>query len=641
MITRLIAGLIAACWAGGPLAAPPSPPPLSAYGALPALEEIEIAPTGDRVAYVAVVGDERRLVVQPLTGGRAAQIRAGKAKVRWLQWAGPDHLLITTSTTASLPSVRGRHEWFQVISYNVRTGTAAVLLNRTERTINAIAGDPVVGSHRGRPTVFVPGLTLRGAGVYDLYRVDLDTGLGRIHQEGGENTRDWVVRPDGAAVARSEYNDKTGRWRILFKDGAAWREAMAVSALLDRPSLVGLGRDGRSVLVSLRASEERRLFEVAGPGGARTGPLDPADKEAAPLFDPLSGRLLALSYLDQVREYQFFDPALARSWRKARLAFPKDQVRLQSWTPDFQKLVVMVEGAKDASTYYLVDLKTNRADLLGDGRPGVPPEAIAPVRSITYGARDGLPIQAYLTLPVGRAPRGLPLIVLPHGGPQARDEPGFNWWSQALASRGYAVLQPNFRGSEGFGRKFIEAGYGEWGRKMQTDLSDGVRHLAGQGTIDPRRVCIMGASYGGYAALAGATLDPGVYRCAVSVNGVSNLAAMLAAEARDARRANTASVRYWSRFMGADFRQRRELDAVSPARQAARASAPILLIHGKDDTVVPYAQTAEMERALRAAGKPVEVVTLSGEDHWLSRGDTRLLMLRSAVAFVERHNPPR
>ena len=237
-------------------------------------------------------------------------------------------------------------------------------------------------------------------------------------------------------------------------------------------------------------------------------------------------------------------------------------------------------------------------------------------------------------------PQGLPLIVLAHGGPAARDVLGFDWWAQAIASRGYAVLQPNFRGSTGYGRDFLEAGYGEWVRKMQPDLSDGVRWLAGQGVIDPARVCIVGASYGGYAALAGPTLDRGVYRCAVSVNGVSDLRRMVDREARMRAEDENAAVRYWNRFMGAERLGDRSLDERSPFRLAEQADAPILLIHGRDDTVVPVEQSRLMAQALRRAGKPVELVELDGEEHWLSRSSTRLQMLTALMAFLLEHNPP-
>lgn len=206
-----------------------------------------------------------------------------------------------------------------------------------------------------------------------------------------------------------------------------------------------------------------------------------------------------------------------------------------------------------------------------------------------------------------------------------------------MASRGYAVLQVNYRGSAGFSWNFLQAGFGQWGRKMQTDLSDGVRYLAADGTIDPKRVCIVGASYGGYAALAGAALDPGVYRCAASVAGLSDMRRFVA---WSKMRSGVEAQRYWSRFMGAQGLSDPVLQQISPALHVDKVSIPILLIHGKDDTVVPLEQSRLMESALQKAGKPVEVLVMEGEDHWLSRGDTRLQMLNSVVAFLEKHNPP-
>ncbi len=187
------------------------------------------------------------------------------------------------------------------------------------------------------------------------------------------------------------------------------------------------------------------------------------------------------------------------------------------------------------------------------------------------------------------------------------------------------------------GLRYIEAGFGEWGRKMQTDLSDGVRYLVKEGIVDPARVCIAGASYGGYAALAGVTLDPGVYRCAVSVSGPADLKRMLQWE----NRTHVQRVqRYWDRFMGVTGPDDPVLDTISPIKHLDAVNVPILLIHGRDDTVVAFEQSSVMFDALKRAKKDVAMVTLKNEDHWLSRSETRLQMLQSSVAFLRAHNPP-
>jgi dipeptidyl aminopeptidase/acylaminoacyl peptidase len=211
----------------------------------------------------------------------------------------------------------------------------------------------------------------------------------------------------------------------------------------------------------------------------------------------------------------------------------------------------------------------------------------------------------------------------------------FDWIAQAFASRGYAVFQPNFRGSTGHGADFELAGHGEWGRKMQSDISDGLADLARQGIVDPQRVCIVGASYGGYAALAGVTLQQGLYRCAVAIAGISDVARMVATDVSE-----SGFDPLLKRALGEEVGTGRDLDAISPLRFVNRVTVPVMLIHGKDDTVVSPDQSKAMANALRKAGKSVEYVTLPGEDHWLSRGATRQAMLEAAVGFVTRNNPP-
>jgi len=302
---------------------------------------------------------------------------------------------------------------------------------------------------------------------------------------------------------------------------------------------------------------------------------------------------------------------------------------------DFSQIVVLAEGPQSGYEYLLVDTTTGAIDRVGSVYEGFGPPA--PVRRFTYRASDGLEIPSYLTLPLGRPAHGLPLVVLPHGGPAARETGDFDWLAQALAWRGYAVLQPNFRGSTVSGTH-LAAGFGQLGRKMQTDLSDGVRALARDGTIDPARVCIVGLSYGGYAALAGVTLDPGVYRCAVSIAGVSDLERMR--QWSHKRDHHGAARRFWDDFLGVSGSADSATRALSPVHHAAEVTVPVLLVHGRDDTVVPYEQSERMASALQAAGKPVTFMPLNGEDHWLSQSGTRSATLQHVLAFLAANDPP-
>ena len=259
---------------------------------------------------------------------------------------------------------------------------------------------------------------------------------------------------------------------------------------------------------------------------------------------------------------------------------------------------------------------------------------VGPMRMLQYTASDGMKMEGVLTLPPGAMAKNLPALVLVHGGPAAHDVAGFDWIAQALASRGYAVFQPNFRGSTGYGVAFELAGHGEWGRKMQTDISDGLAEIVRQGIVDPKRVCIMGGSYGGYAALAGVTLQQGIYLCAISISGISDLNDMVRSY-----NDTSGSDPMLMRNLKAELGSGNDIKAISPIRFADQVRVPVLLIHGQNDTVVKYAQSSQMADALRHTGKTVELIPLPGEDHWLSKSETRMALLRAAINFVEKYNP--
>jgi dipeptidyl aminopeptidase/acylaminoacyl peptidase len=254
------------------------------------------------------------------------------------------------------------------------------------------------------------------------------------------------------------------------------------------------------------------------------------------------------------------------------------------------------------------------------------------VVAVDYQARDGLSIPAYVTLPPSidglEEARNLPFVVLPHGGPTARDFLEFDWLSQFLAHQGFGVLQMNFRGSAGYGETFRAAGDRQWGQAMQDDITDGTRWLFENGLADPDRTSILGASYGGYAALMGAVKTPDLFRCAVSINGVSDLPTVIADE-RD-----YIGGTYGTRHIGRLWGDRKMLAENSPARRADEITAPVLLIAGEEDRVVPPEHSERMRRAMERAGKAVELVTLEEGSHRLDVGNNRVLALRAIDRFL-------
>ncbi|TAL36031.1 MAG: S9 family peptidase [Phenylobacterium sp.] len=625
--------------------------PLAAYGGLPSIDAIEISPDGSTLAVIVSDGKNRGIVLRPTAGGPQKTYPVGASKVRRLDWVGSDHLIVTTSQTERLIGWTGDKGEFSLgYVLDVKAQKVSPLFEEslekmqtgthfrgasTQITdpLNILAGPPEVRVIDGKPTVFVEKITFKeGWGVITVVRADLKSGRRDIVEFGERDTRAVLLGPEGTIIARSDYDAKSGRWALKLRQGGGWFDARTAVAKLDRPYMVGLGRDGTSVLIGELEAGGYVLREVS-PDGKASEPLDVRNGDDV-IFDPETRRPIGLYALvgDEGR-YTFFAERDQKVWAAVKAAFKGDAVDLASWSHDRQKIVVLVDSAAEGPAYALVDLATRKAEWLGPQYEKLMPEDLSKVQPVRFKARDGLDLTGYLTLPNGREARNLPLVVLAHGGPESRDTPGFDWWSQAIASRGYAVLRVNYRGSDGFGRAFVEAGYGQWGRKMQTDLSDGARYLAAQGMIDPKRVCIVGASYGGYAALAGATIDTGVYRCAVSVAGVSDLRKLVEDEGRSAKR-------YWKRFMGVERLSDPALAQISPITHVDKVSIPVLMVHGRDDTVVPLEQSEIMADALRKAGKPVELIVQKGEDHWLSRGETRSAMLESTMAFVEKHNPP-
>ena len=628
---------------------------LEVYARLPHIEAVTLSPDGTRLAVVRPDGNTRIVsVIELAHGGVVRQLRGGDEKLRSLSWADNNHLLIATplgGLPGELAGLVGLQvpELFQAQVYDIKGNNLFLVPPRNGfsdlSVMNIIAGEVEVRRTNDRTQLFIPDVQELFPRVDSgprtgraLMRVELGTHGAQLVAPARAGNVGWVLDADGAIAAAESYDTKTGRWSILIHREGAMQEAVSGEAPFEFPRLVGLGPTADTVIVRELEGGEPVWGTLSLKDGSRAALVADYRTLERPIEDPLTHRVIGAVHQGESEEYVFFDPEHAKAWQSVLTAFHDERVHFESASNDFRKIVVRVEGERDGYGFELVDLNTHRAESLGEVYQGI--RQRYEVRRITYPAGDGLRIVAYLTLPRGKAAQNLPLIVLPHAGPAARDTPDFDWWSQALADQGYAVLRPNYRGSD-LTRTLLARGFGEWGRKMQTDLSDGVRFLAAEGIADPARVCIVGASYGGYAALAGVSLERGVYRCAVAVAGIADLRRMLA-WIRDQRPASSTGAwqPYWDRFLGSSDANDPRVDAVSPIRHVDAIKVPVLLIHGPDDPVVPFEQSAEMYDALHAAHKDTRLILLPNEDHWLSRSETRLQMLRSAVDFLREHNPP-
>lgn len=642
---RVIAASLVALAA--PVAAQVAPPPLDAYGELPAIEDMAVSPSG-QIAMLATSSGKRILAMLDPALQPIRVLEVGDIKVRGFRWIGDDAIMIQRSETIDLDErfLARSAEIFNVMIVPVDPQEQIRTVFADERDmVHAVFGNYGFRQLGGKWTGLFAGRAmarqLDGTYYYEggksaLYAVDLAANKSRRMTTAPTSNEyaDWLVDEQGKVTATLHFTETNYNWRLL---NARDRQIASGNSPKGGAWLVAFGAGGDTAIYAITPEHgPARYYEVPLDGGAEPTELWPDLIVETVYSNPNTSRMIG--YLPEGHAGEA-DPIFGDAEVQARVSQVLDAFRpfggvAYDWTPGFGRIVVHTGGNNDSGTWFLIDTERGQSTVIGKARPQIGPTQVGPISTIHYAARDGLELEAILTLPPGREAKGLPLVMLPHGGPRAHDDEIFDWWAQAFASRGYAVLQPNFRGSTEHGEEFMHAGDGEWGKKMQTDLSDGMVWLADQGIVDPARACIVGASYGGYAALAGVTLQQGLYRCAVSVAGVSDLKLFFEREYRESGRSRETRDD-WLEMMG----PRGELDTVSPRAFAARADAPILLIHGRDDTVVPFEQSTKMADSLLDAGKPVEFVELQGEDHWLSRSDTRKQMLQAAVAFVEEHNP--
>jgi len=450
----------------------------------------------------------------------------------------------------------------------------------------------------------------------------------RIFVSGGSESIDWFIDRGGKILATEEFNNGVQRiWGRLLDRRNLIHESGAEVPILGS---IGISPDGQSVIVSAipQGSDFGAYYELDLFDGSIGEPLyhrGGSDIER-PLMD-INRVVYGVEYSGFLPRYEFHDAALTERVRAIQSTLESTASYLVDWTPDFSHLVFRLSGGITSGAYVIVGPDSPKPKLLAFIREGIPAEAVAPTSVIEYEARDGLKIPALVTARVDvQADGKAPLIVLPHGGPSSYDRYEFDWLAQYFAGRGMVVLQPQFRGSLGFGSALSRAGVGEFGARMSTDLDDGVQHLIDEGLVDQSRVCMVGHSYGGYAALAAGAFSTFDYKCLVAIAGVSDWKRMKLTYSRMFQGD-------WSDF--GDEMTERSLKDISPVNFAKQFRSSVLLIHGRNDTIVPYHQSTDMWRALRFRGKSVELVRLKSEDHYLSGYETRLEALRAIESFLD------
>lgn len=485
------------------------------------------------------------------------------------------------------------------------------------------------------PDVIYIGLNDRDKAWHDLYKLKISTGERTLIRKNTEKIAGWIFDETGNLRLALRIADN-GDQELLRVDPSAFTKVYSCS-VFETCAPVRFHKDGQRVYLETNKGDGVDLDALVlfHPS---TGEVDPVDSDplkrvdfGGAVFSELTGDLVATVYVEDHPRRYFRDKSFEADYDWIEKELHGSDFNIPSRSLDEKIWLVNATSDTEPGKVYLFDRTTRKLTFQYQVREKLPREYLAHVRSIRYTSSDGLEIPAYLTLPNGVPGKGLPLVVFPHGGPWARDHWGYNPIAQFFANRGYAVLMPNFRGSVGYGKKFLNAGNGEWGRKMQDDITWGVKYLVAQGIADSKRVGIMGISYGGYATLAGVAFTPELYRAAVDSAGPSNLITLL-----------EATPPYWEAMRKFLFARMADLNTAegqkwlkerSPLNAAANIKTPLLVVQGANDPRVNRAEAEQIVVALRDRGLPVEYMLAPDEGHGYARPVNNMAMFMAAEKF--------
>jgi dipeptidyl aminopeptidase/acylaminoacyl peptidase len=634
------ARLAACCLLAASLrAAPPPELPVETFFKKANLSSLTFSPDGKRIA--CLVPYERRLNLAVIDLEKKTKNLLTNFKdndVGGILWASDDRIIFLKDTDGQ--------EGATVFAIN-RDGSDPTLLvggmgeAGSERAANQNFRGFLARLPKDPRHILVLG-NLTDAQGPDVCLMNLKTGKMTLEIANPGWVRRWVL--DRHRVVRAAVAVQGLTTTVLLRDPAKGTLTPVHTHQADEPGWrpLAFDGDGRTLFVASNLGRDttavyrydtatRTLGEIVH--GDATYDVDDL------VWDEAKQKIVGVAINAERPRFHWLDPEIAALHARIDASLPGTTNRLLHATPDGSRRLIRASGDRDPGVYYLFDSATKKIEELAVIKPGIDPDQMAPMKPVSFRARDGLTIHSYLTLPVGREARKLPLVIHPHGGPFGiRDSWGFNPEVQFYANRGYAVLQVNYRGSGGYGDKFERAGWKKWGLEMQDDLTDAVRWAVAEGLADPARVVIAGASYGGYAAMAGLAFTPELYCAGINYVGVVDIAELIPTGGTMTK----TRLHWYSTRIGdlGDSADRKRIRDTSPVHFADRIVAPVLMAYGKNDPRVRISQGHDMAAALKKAGKAFELVIEEKEGHGFRREELSIAHFTRVDAFLKKHVPP-
>lgn len=637
--SRLCLWLIALV-ALGPVHAVPPPPelPVETFFKKANIAQLTFSPDGRRIA--CLIPYERRMNLAVIDLEKKTKNLLTNFKdndVGSLLWASDDRIIFTKDTDGQ--------ERATVFAVN-RDGTDRVLLvgGAGEADSEQAANPRFAGFLDRLPkdpkNILVLGY-LSGAQGPDVCLMNLKTGKMTVEVANPGWVRHWIL--DRHRVVRAAIALQGLTTTVLLRDPVKGTMTAVHTHKEDEPGWTPIAFDGddRTLFVASNLGRDTTAVYRFDTVTRTLGELvhgDPVYDVENVLWDEAKKKIVAVRIEADRTRYRWLDPESEALQQRIDKSLRDTSNRLLHAAPDGSRRLISATSDRDPGVYYLFDSATKKIEELAVLKPGIDPDQMAPMSPVTFKARDGLTLHAYLTLPVGRQPKRLPLVIHPHGGPFGlRDTWGFDPEVQFYANRGYAVLQVNYRGSGGYGEKFERAGWKKWGLEMQDDLSDAVKWAVGEGIADPTRVVIAGASYGGYATMAGLAFTPDLYCAGVNYVGVVDIAELL-----PAGEAATKNRTYWYSTRIGDLDKaddRKRLRATSPVHFAEKIVAPVLMAYGRNDPRVRISQGHDMASALTKAGKTYEMIIEEKEGHGFRKEELSIAFYTRVDAFLKKYVP--